>query len=289
MTVGHISATGRQGLGDLPIQDFLQTDASINPGNSGGPLVDIEGRVIGINTMILGMGTGIGLAISCDLASSVAKGLVESGRVNRGQSQMRLQDGDEGLLKLLGAPAGTPGVVVAMIEEDGAAAAAGLQGGDVITRIDGAPAEDARDVEHALYERGPGTEVAVERYRDGKSKTVTLVLAETPPLELATRERLDHTGDDLGFNVDALPPELGEFLAERGVAPGLMVTKVSAGSPAHRAGFQWGDIILAIDGVDMRYPIDIAKQTLKSKNDQLLVHVFFWPSESYRYIALEKP
>ncbi len=289
MTVGHISATGRQGLGDLPIQDFLQTDASINPGNSGGPLVDIEGRVIGINTMILGLGTGIGLAISCDLATAVAAALIADGRVVRGQSQMRLQDADEALRTLLGAPAGTPGVVVAMVEDGGAAAAAGLQPGDVITRVGGAPAEIARDIERQLYDLGPGAEVEVERYREGKAQTVALVLAETPPMQLATRERVEHTGDDLGFNVDILPEQLAAFLAERGVPPGLMVKGVRPGSPAQRAGFHWGDVILSVDGVDVRYPIDIAKQTLESKRDHLLMYVFFWPDESYRYVALEKP
>ncbi|HEV3122102.1 MAG TPA: trypsin-like peptidase domain-containing protein, partial [Isosphaeraceae bacterium] len=142
VTAGIVSATGRNFLrvmGESGYEDFIQTDAAINPGNSGGPLVDLRGKVVGINTLMLSEGggyQGIGLAISANLAKRVVENLVKNGRVVRGYIGVGMGPVDEALTRKLGLPADAGAIVISSIDPDGPAFRAGLQPGDVVVALD---------------------------------------------------------------------------------------------------------------------------------------------------------
>jgi len=288
MTVGHVSATGRRDIGPLPIQDFIQTDASINPGNSGGPLVDIQGKVIGINTMIIGHGTGIGLAIPVSLVREVSTELIREGTMHRGQIGVVLQDGDADLLAELGA-GGSEGVVISRIEAGGGAHPAGMERGDVVTTFAGQSVADRDSLQRLIYAAGPGEVVKIKWLRDGKPGSGEVTIGTHEARQAGSREGTEHTGDDLGFNVETLPPDLRSHLGWGEDAAGLMVTTVRAGSPAQRAGIEFSDIILEAGGNEVHYPIDVARATIKSKSDKVLLYVYNWGMESYRYVSVDKP
>ena len=289
MTVGHVSATGRRGISPLPIQDFIQTDASINPGNSGGPLVDIQGKVIGINTMIIGHGTGIGLAIPVSLVRDVSAELIRSGSMHRGTIEASWQDVDANLLMELGMKSRTGGVLISRVADGGAAQSAGLQRGDLVTSFAGQEVTDRDGLQLLIYGHTPGETVKLTWQRAGDSQKGEITLGEHAARQVATREGTEHTGDDLGFNVEPLPPDLKTHLGWGDEAGGLMVTTVRAGSPAQRAGIEFSDVIIEAGGQAVGYPIDIARATLKARNDRVLLYVYNWASETYRYVAVDKP
>jgi serine protease Do len=290
ITVGHVSARARRDIGELTSREFLQTDASINPGNSGGPLVDIEGRVIGINTMIIGMGTGIGLAIPSDVARDVSAVLVTEGRLIRGEPGLTLQDGEPDLIERLGAPADTAGVVVAEVEPGGPADAAGITRGDVIVRLDGEPVAVAGELLEAFLATRPGTEVALQWYHEGGLEKGALTLDERyEGPAVGTSGPIEHTGDDIGITVEGLTEEINVRLGRAPDAPGLLVIRVRVGSPAHRAEIEFGDLVLEVENLPMRYPIDLAKAVLRSDGDQVVMYVERPAEGAKRYILVDKP
>ena len=290
ITVGHVSARARRDIGELASQEWLQTDASINPGNSGGPLVDIEGRVIGINTMIIGMGTGIGLAIPSDVARDISSVLIAEGRLVRGEPGLTLQDAEPELIERLGAPAGTEGVVVADVDPRGPAAATGLARGDVIVRFEDTPTTVAGELLDRFLSTRPGTEVTLQWYHEGKLSKGALTLDERyeGPAS-SSSDPAEHTGDDIGITVEGLTAELNDRLDRDPDAPGLLVIKVRVGSPAHRAELEFGDLVLEVEGNEMRYPIDLAKAVLRSDGDQVVMYVERPRDGSKHYILVDKP
>ena len=289
LTVGHVSARSRRAIGDLPIQDFLQTDASINPGNSGGPLVDIDGRVIGINTMIIGLGTGIGLAIPSDIAVQVSKVLIEEGRVLRGDAGMTFQDGEPELLVRLGAPQGTTGVVVAMVEPGGPAEVAGLVRGDVVTACGGEATGDAAQLLDRILAGRPGDAMKCEWLQEGAPKKGAITLAERFALPTHVGEEVEHTGDDIGVAVKALSNDMRRKFGIGADAPGLLVTQVRVGSPAHRAGLLFGDLIVEVEDDEVRFSMDMARAILAAEGDHVVLYVFRFAEQTSRYVLVEKP
>src|SRR3954466_13291104 len=173
VTMGMISATGRGNLG-LDYEDFIQTDAAINPGNSGGALVDIEGRLIGINTAILsrsGGNQGIGFAVPVNLAKNVMEGLVKDGRVVRSYLGVQIQDLTPALAKEFDL-SNASGVVVSDIVSKSPAEKAGFKAGDVITDFNGKPVKDSRHLKLQVASTAPGEKIPVKILRDGSTKTV---------------------------------------------------------------------------------------------------------------------
>ncbi|WP_248748986.1 Do family serine endopeptidase AlgW [Pseudomonas sp. MWU15-20650] len=183
VTMGIISATGRNQLGLNSYEDFIQTDAAINPGNSGGALVDANGNLTGINTAIFsksGGSQGIGFAIPVKLAMEVMKSIIEHGQVIRGWLGIEVQPLTKELAESFGLT-GRPGIVVAGIFRDGPAQKAGLQLGDVILSIDGEPAGDGRKSMNQVARIKPTEKVAIQVMRNGKEIKLSAEVGLRPP------------------------------------------------------------------------------------------------------------
>ncbi|WP_207280948.1 Do family serine endopeptidase AlgW [Pseudomonas sp. FW300-N2F2] len=183
VTMGIISATGRNQLGLNNYEDFIQTDAAINPGNSGGALVDANGNLTGINTAIFsksGGSQGIGFAIPVKLAMEVMKSIIEHGQVIRGWLGIEVQPLTQELAESFGL-SGRPGIVVAGIFRDGPAQKAGLQLGDVILSIDGEAAGDGRRSMNQVARIKPTDKVTIQVMRNGKELKLTAEIGLRPP------------------------------------------------------------------------------------------------------------
>ena len=183
VTMGIISATGRNQLGLNTYEDFIQTDAAINPGNSGGALVNAHGDLVGINTAIFsrsGGSQGIGFAIPVKLALEVMRAIIENGQVIRGWLGIEVQPLTPELAESFGLE-GRPGIVVAGIYRDGPAQKAGLQPGDLILNIDGQPAGDGRRSMNQVAQAKPGAKIRIEIMRNGKRMELTAEIGVRPP------------------------------------------------------------------------------------------------------------
>ncbi len=184
VTMGIISATGRNQLGLNTYEDFIQTDAAINPGNSGGALVDAYGNLVGINTAIFsksGGSQGIGFAIPVKLAMEVMQAIIEHGQVIRGWLGIEVQPLTPELAESFGLD-GRPGIVVAGIYREGPAQKAGLQPGDLILSIDGETAGDGRRSMNQVAQAKPGEKIRIDILRNGKALQLSAEIGVRPPV-----------------------------------------------------------------------------------------------------------
>jgi Do/DeqQ family serine protease len=177
-THGIVSGLGRSGLGIGLYEDFIQTDAPINPGNSGGALVDPQGRLVGLNTAIVGSASvGIGFAIPVNVAREAMKQIVEHGEVRRGHIGVVARDLTTSVARDLGFP-GKEGAAIVEVVEDSPAATAGLQVGDVVVSVDGAPVHSSSDLRAKIGVRPLGERLKVEFWREGKKKLLDVPIGE---------------------------------------------------------------------------------------------------------------
>src|SRR6266849_3970870 len=179
VTVGIISATARTRVGVTQYDSFIQTDASINPGNSGGPLLNIDGKVIGINTAIVAAGQGIGFSIPINQAKDVMRQLIAGGRVVRGWLGIAIQDVTDELSGTFGVKE-REGVLVADVMKGGPAEAAGVRPGDVIVELNGAPIKEVPELQRRVAAVAPGQPVGLKVIRDRKPETLAVTVGEMP-------------------------------------------------------------------------------------------------------------
>jgi serine protease Do len=295
VTAGIVSATGRGTLGLAAYGDFLQTDAAINPGNSGGPLLDLSGRVVGVNTAITtrtGAWNGIGFAIPIQLAREIMTSLIEDGRVARGYLGLLPQDLDEGLARSSGHDT-TEGALVAEVVEGQPAEKAGIRAEDIITAIDGRPVHDSQDLRNSVARARPGSEVQVTVLRAGRGgelaeRRFTVRLAERPG---TGEEGLSSTGSAtspghlFGFEGRSLGPESADQLGLEGKA-GVLVTDVEPGGPADDAGLQVRDLIVRANGEAVESPRDV-QRVLRSQEAGEGLRLKVLRAGSARYLFLQ--
>jgi Do/DeqQ family serine protease len=242
VTVGIVSATGRTRVGVATYEAFIQTDASINPGNSGGPLLNLEGRVIGINTAILSSGQGIGFSIPINMARDIMSQLISKGRVVRGWLGVVIQDLTPELAAGFGVPSSS-GVLVSDVVRGAPAEAAGIKAGDIIVQFDGAPTKEVIELQKRVAGVPPGRPTPVVVVRDGKRTPLTVRIGEQPGEEAAiTPQPKEQT---LGLTVEPITPDTAARFKLSAQA-GVVVAEVAAGSSGEQAGIRPGDAILEL-------------------------------------------
>ena len=274
VTVGVLSAKGRRGFVSGKLEDFLQTDASINPGNSGGPLVNLNGQVIGINTMIAGLGTGVGFAVSEAIAKPIARQLIEHGKVTRPYIGIAMQSLTGDLRQALGSGAPEKGALVSQVQKGSPAEQAGVRVGDIVLRVAGKATEDSAAVQRVVLEQNVGDKVSLSVWRDGKELEISVKTAELPA-EAADRE--EHGGGEtkgkLGLSLETLTPELAERVGVDRASKGAVISAVRPGSAAAEAGLRPGDVIMEIDRSPVSNADDAAKQLAKNRASGHLARV----------------
>jgi serine protease DegQ len=241
-TSGIVSALGRSGINLDGYEDFIQTDASINPGNSGGALIDVEGKLVGINTAILapaGGNVGIGFAIPSKMARQVVEQLVEHGEVKRGRLGIIMQDVTPGLSAALELKT-DQGALVTEVEPESPAEQAGIKAGDVIVAVNGSNVQSSTDLRNAIGLSRLGQTVALVVLRDGVSRTVEAQVAEIG----AAKAEL---GVMLGALAGADLADIGPGQPGFGETRGVLVADVDQGSPAWQQGLLANDIIIAVN------------------------------------------
>lgn len=175
VTLGIISAKGRSGL-DGEYDDYLQTDAAINFGNSGGPLVNTKGEVVGINTLILAKGQGLGFAIPINILKEILPQLRSEGRVRRGTLEVETADISIGTARMLGIP--VRGIRIVRVERETSAARAGLRRDDIITAVNGTPINSTGQFNRVISKLAPGSKVEITIKRDEREFTVAAEVVE---------------------------------------------------------------------------------------------------------------
>jgi serine protease Do len=188
-SVGMVTAKGRSSLGMAAIEDFVQTDVILHPGDGGGPLLDLDGKVVGINTAIIGrdQGLAISLAIPANMAKFAYKQIVETGEVQRGFLGVGMQDITAKIAESLGLET-AGGVFVSHVVEGSTAAKAGIKSNDIIERFNGVPVESGQKLLHLVAALKPGTEVEVVVLRSGERQTLTVTLGKRPTAREMTPE-----------------------------------------------------------------------------------------------------
>jgi serine protease Do len=263
VTHGVVSATGRAGLGANEIEDYLQTDASINPGNSGGPLVNLRGEVLGINTMIVGRNTGIGMAVPSRIAQSALEQILRTGHVSRGWVGVGVQDLTAELSHSMGLT-NAHGALVNNVDVGTPAAQAGVAVGDVVTAMDGRPIDSSHDLVRMITRHGVGDRLALSVLRDGHPRTITLTTGARPGAEASNSAapQDDQGGQGgqrgaqgMGLRLAVLTPDMAQRMNAPG--SGVVIAGVEPGSPAEEAGLRRGDLILRADGRAVRNTGDV--------------------------------
>jgi len=272
VTAGIISALHRGITGVGAYDRYIQTDAAINMGNSGGPMFDLNGNVIGINSALIsptGASVGIGLAIPAELAKPVIDSLMRGQRPQRGYLGVGLQPlDDDSIAAALGLPKGG-GELVRSVVPGGAAARAGLQQGDVITRVNGQQVTPDQTVSFIVANTTVGSRIPIELIRNGKRMTVSTVVAIRPTEEQLAKISGGGTTPDgapdtpvapqkaLGLSLATLTPELARAANLPAGAHGVVITGVDPNSDASDEGLQRGDLIITVNGGQVTSPAQV--------------------------------
>lgn len=300
-TVGVISAKGRTNLtGSASYEEYIQTDASINPGNSGGPLCDLDGRVIGVNTLISGTNRGLGFAVPINIAKDVSRQLIEKGRVSRpwlGIGIVGLEEDDRRKVLFPGVDSG---VLVESIEPGTPAYRSELQPGDVILQVDGKRVAYARDLQKEILTKGIGQNVDLQVWRAGRVSNVGVQTGEQPERLVRASTRMvpvpidpPNLRPDRRPSAPPLPTEpakpsfYGLVVEDAGGGRGVWVIEVLPGSPAEIAGIEPGDLINEMAGQSIRTLKDFS--TLTKSADIENGAMILLEREGQRTFAILKP
>ena len=273
VTVGVISAKNRSiHAGRVNFDGFLQTDAAINPGNSGGPLIDLSGRVVGINTAIVPYAQGIGFAIPVNMAKQVMDDLIRYGSVKRGWLGVYIQPLTKEFAEAYGITE-DHGAVVSDVMADSPAEKAGLKRGDVILTVNGEKVKDHQQFVNKIRQRMSGEKVSLGIVRQGKLSALSVTLGEIPGNEgegIASGSAGAKMLKSIGIEAAPVTEEARKKLGLKD-KDGLAVSSVEEGSVAARGGIREGDILLEINGVRLKDPSDLEKAASSGRASTVLL------------------
>ncbi|WP_429933627.1 Do family serine endopeptidase [Agrobacterium vitis] len=273
VTLGIVSALGRAELGIEGYENFIQTDASINPGNSGGALVDMDGKLVGINSAIIGPSggnVGIGFAIPVSMAKDVMDKLIRDGSIRRGLLGVAIQDLDADLAKALGVTAKT-GAVISQVNDRSPAAQAGMKPGDVVVAVEGNAIKGAADLRNLVGMHAPGDRLRVTFLRAKNELQAEIVLAEQPRPEAAQTKKITLQGE--GYLASVVLGNLDESNDEQGMLNGAIILDLDDDSRAAAAGLQAGDVIVGVAQNPVRSPEEVMRAARQSR-DVLLLSIY---------------
>ncbi len=260
VTMGIISAVGREGMGISDYENFIQTDAAINPGNSGGPLVNVKGEVIGVTNAIFstsGGYQGIGFAIPANMVKNVMDSIISQGKVVRGWLGVQIQPLTADLARQFGLKDDN-GVLLVDVTDGGPAAKAGMKGGDVVVEYDGKKINDPYHFKNMVAETKPGRQVAVKMIREGNLLTANVTIGELP-VETAVIPNVTIDNALRGVSVQDLTDEYRQKLNISGKDRGVIVSNIDEDSPALGI-INKGDVLLEIN----RKPVPNTKEYTKA-------------------------
>jgi len=299
VTHGIVSAVGRSGMNITIYEDFIQTDASINPGNSGGPLVNIKGKVIGINTAIATAGgvpgnVGVGFAIPIDMAEDVMQQLIDKGQVTRGWLGISFQPVDRDIADKYGLKEPV-GALIVLIDDP--AKKAGLKPGDLIMEFEGQKIQDGAHLKKIVAAVKPGQTVKMKIIRDGKEKEFKVTLSERTDEAVARLSGVEapaipsEAEEWMGLTVQELSEELAQRLGYE-AQKGVIITDVAPEGPAAEAKDppKPGDLIQEIEGQEIRDMANYRDATKKVKDQKSVLVRLQRASERGRawYVVLKK-
>lgn len=266
VTYGIVSALGRTGLGIEGYEDFIQTDASINPGNSGGALVTTRGKLVGINTAIMGGSgnIGIGFAIPASMVNAIVTQLARYGEVRRGQLGVVMQDMTQDLANAFGIK-NRHGAVITQVLPGSAADKAGLKSGDIIVAIDGKRVDDGGALRNAVGMLRAGSTISLKVIRDGEKRNIHATIALPRDARADGSKFNKHLKGALLGNLDEKHP-----LAESG---GIEVVDVKRNSPAWEAGLREDDVIVSVNRQPVSSLMDMSALSGKTGKKSLLLNV----------------
>mgnify|MGYP001365838420 FL=1 len=268
VTSGIVSALARSGLGIIGYEDLIQTDASINPGNSGGALVNLDGKLIGINTAIYsqsGGNIGIGFAIPSNMAREVTNQIIEHGEVRRGYIGAKFQDLDRALIEAFGISV-EKGAVVVSVSSGSPSDQAGLEAGDVIVSVNGRKINGASDLRNRLGLEQPGNLVLLDYLKSKRMVAASLTIGDYKDA-LQTKQFKNSVLS--GASVVAIPNSSESFGRIRGV----MIFNVRKKSKAWAAGLRKGDIISSVNRRDVRN-VEQFLDAFNNSKEKVLLRVF---------------
>ena len=272
MTVGIVSSLHRsENIAGRVYPSLIQTDASINPGNSGGPLVDIYGRVIGINVAIespSGTSAGIGFTIPSNTAKYISDELIAKGAVTRGFLGLIPAETTYQERKALGIERGA---MVKTVNDGTPAQQSGIQVGDVIVRYNDKIVEDDANLRDLISRTAPREQVKIVVNRDGVEKTITATLGEAPAIQIAANDtpvQKEATSGKLGIQIaNTDDPRVKEMFNLKGdLKTGAVILSVSPGSPASEAGIAPGDVVTKLSGQLIKDAAQLSEVARNLKN-----------------------
>ncbi|MGD2271891.1 MAG: DegQ family serine endoprotease [Desulfobacterales bacterium] len=255
VTAGIVSAKGRI-IGSGPYDDFIQTDASINPGNSGGPLLNMQGKVVGINTAIVASGQGIGFAIPINLAKGIIDQLKSKGEVTRGWLGVGIQDLTPELAEYYGVREDA-GVLVTRVFEGDPADKGGIKPNDIIVSVNGNRVTSARELSGLIADIGVGQRASIELIRDGRKKTIDIETAKRQDDRMMAGKEPQEPNGQLGLMLQALDRETARRFGYEADEKGVLITGVQPGSKADSAGFRQGDLIKEVNRTPVKTADDL--------------------------------
>ena len=272
VTMGIISATGRANMGITDYEDFIQTDAAINPGNSGGALVDMEGKLVGINTAIVsrsGGYQGVGFAIPSNMAVQVKDAILGHGKVTRGWLGVAVQNVTDDLARSMDLPAHR-GVIVSDVTPGSPAAKAGIVHGDVILSVDGHPTDTSTQLRNAVALAGKGAHARVEVEHERHARTIDVVLGEVPVVNTAQPVK---DGLLSGLSVAPLDAASRRYNNVPDGVAGVLVSQIEPGSAAAEIGLRAGDVIVEVDRRETP-DLEAFRNAARAARDSVLLLVF---------------